>query len=314
MLINQTLKRATPKALASVSAFAEALAHEKGASPHTVKNYLHDLLQFCAYLQKYKPELMTRGDLSLEKIDPLTVRSYLSILFQKNSPSSVARKLSSLKSFFQFWVKKGAIAQNPARPIHSPKIPKKLPKFLNVDEIFRLLDSPGDEQFSDLRNKAILELLYSCGLRVAELTGLDIDDVDLENRLVKVVGKGSKERLVPIGKKASERLNRYLALRSQVIKKDRPLEAFFLNKQGGRLGVRSVERFVDEAILKSGLSKRISPHVLRHTFATHLLNAGADLRSIQELLGHVSLSTTQKYTHVNLDHLMKVYDSAHPKA
>lgn len=314
MVINQVLKRPTPKAVASVSAFGEALEHERGASPHTVKNYLHDLGEFCAYLQKYKPELMTKGDLSLEKIDPMIVRSYLSILFQKNSPASIARKLSSLKSFFQFWVKKGVIAQNPARPIHSPKIPKKLPKFLNVDEIFRLLDSPGDEQFSDLRNKAILELLYSCGLRVAELVGLDIDDIDLENRLVKVIGKGSKERLVPMGKKASHRLNRYLDLRSQVIKKDRPLEAFFLNKQGGRLGVRSVERFVDEAILKSGLSKRISPHVLRHTFATHLLNAGADLRSIQELLGHSSLSTTQKYTHVNLDHLMKVYDNAHPKA
>ncbi|MBI2338795.1 MAG: tyrosine recombinase XerC [Deltaproteobacteria bacterium] len=297
-----------------ITAFETALVHEKNASPHTVKNYVHDLAEFRAYLTGCQPDLIEEGAMAINRINPLVIRSYLSILFQKNSPASVARKLSSLRTFFQHWLKNGKINQNPARAIHSPKIPKRLPRFLNVDEIIAMLDSPSEDDFAGRRDKAILELLYSCGLRVSELVGVDLDRLDLENRLVRVLGKGGKERIVPVGKKAVERVRHYLELRPTVLKADKPTGALFLNRWGRRLTVRSVQRMVDEANRRCGLDKAVSPHVLRHTFATHLLNAGADLRSIQELLGHASLSTTQKYTHVNLDQLMKVYDKAHPKA
>lgn len=297
----------------SFAVFRDALVHEKGASAHTVRNYLHDLSEFSAYLLKYQPELMA-GELLLEKVDPLIIRSFLSVLFQKNNPASIARKLSSLRSFFQFWVKRGRIPQNPARAIHSPKIPKRLPRFLNKEEIFGILDLPGEDDYRSRRDRAVLELLYSCGLRVSELVGLNLLSLDLDNRLIRVMGKGSKERLIPVGKKAADRLMEYFELRPKVLAKGKESHAVFLNQRGGRLTVRSIQRLLDTAIRKAGLSKQISPHVLRHTFATHLLNAGADLRSIQELLGHVSLSTTQKYTHVNLEQLMKVYKEAHPKA
>lgn len=297
-----------------IEQFKQSLIHEKGASDHTVKNYTHDLLEFYAYLTEYQPDLIQNRDIKLDNINPLILRSFLSILFQKNSPSSVARKLSSLRSFFQYWVKNGKISQNPARAIHSPKVPKRVPKFLGVEEIFKLLDSPSEDSFQGRRDKSILELLYSCGLRVSELVKLDIDQIDSQNRMIRILGKGRKERLVPVGKKAVESIQRYIELRSSVLKQNRDEPALFLNYRGGRLSVRSVQRLLEDALIRSGLPKDISPHVLRHTFATHLLNAGADLRSIQELLGHSSLSTTQKYTHVNLDHMMKVYDEAHPKA
>lgn len=297
----------------SFAVFRDALVHEKGASTHTVRNYLHDLSEFSAYLLKYQPELMA-GELLLEKVDPLVIRSFLSVLFQKNNPASIARKLSTLRSFFQFWVKRGRIPQNPARAIHSPKIPKRLPRFLNKEEIFGILDLPGDDDYRSRRDRAVLELLYSCGLRVSELVGLNLLSLDLDNRLIRVMGKGSKERLIPVGKKAADRLMEYFELRPKVLARGKESHAVFLNQRGGRLTVRSIQRLLDTAIRKAGLSKQISPHVLRHTFATHLLNAGADLRSIQELLGHASLSTTQKYTHVNLEQLMKVYKEAHPKA
>lgn len=297
-----------------IKAFRESLIYERGASKHTVKNYVRDLVEFYSYLKRIEPDLIGKEGMKLSGINPLVLRSYLSVLIQKNHPASVARKLSSLRSFFQYWVKKGKIAQNPAKAIHSPKLPKRLPKFLNVDEVFALLDVPGSDDMRGRRDKAILELLYSCGLRVSELVGLDVAQVDLENRLVRVFGKGGKERLVPIGKKASQKIDHYLKLRDTFVKKDKDSGAVFLNVRGERLSVRSIQRLVDDTIKKCGLSKEVSPHVLRHTFATHLLNAGADLRSIQELLGHASLSTTQKYTHVNLDQLMKVYDASHPKA
>lgn len=292
----------------TVKAFRDSLVHERGASSNTVKNYLHDLGEFAAYLRKYQPQLTDREELLLEKIDPLAIRSFLSVLFQKNNAASIARKLSALRSFFQFWVKKGRITQNPARAVHSPKISKKLPRFLNQSEVFDLLDKSGGVDLKGRRDRAMLELLYSCGLRVSELVGLNRVSLDLENRLIRVLGKGNKERLVPVGKKAAERLTEYLNLRED------HTPAVFLNHRGGRLTVRSVQRLLDFAIRKAGIAKQISPHVLRHTFATHLLNNGADLRSIQELLGHSSLSTTQRYTHVNLEQLMKVYKEAHPKA
>lgn len=297
-----------------IQAFKETLLHQKGASPHTVKNYVRDLEEFYGLVKKNYPELLKKDNFDLKKINPLVLRSYLSLLFQKNKPSSIARKLSSIRSFFKYWVERGELSQNPASVIHSPKIPKRLPEFLNVDEVFSLLDIPYSQDFAGLRDKAILELLYSCGLRVSELVYLDLNHLNLSERLVKVKGKGNKERIVPIGKKASSALEKYLEKREENLLNKPVADAVFLNRGGGRLTVRSVQRLVEAAIKKSGTGKHLSPHVLRHTFATHLLNSGADLRSIQELLGHASLSTTQKYTHVNLDQLMKVYDQAHPKA
>lgn len=296
-----------------IQEYREALIHEMNSSPHTVKNYLHDLTNFAGYLAKFHPDVMVKGEMDIQRIDPVMLRSYLAFLYQSLSPMSIARKISTLKGFFGYWQKRGKISQNPAQVLHSPKIPKQLPKFLNVDEIFTLLDSLRKDTFAGRRDKAILELLYSSGLRVSELVGLNPDKLDLENRLVKVCGKGNKERIVPIGKKAVESIFRYLETRGQKMRSfaEDPL---FLNNRGGRLTVRSVQRLVDDAIRQSGISKRVSPHVLRHSFATHLLNSGADLRSIQELLGHASLSTTQKYTHVNVDQLMKVYEKSHPKA
>lgn len=299
----------------TIASYEEGLIHERNASPHTVKNYVFDLVEFHDYLKKFQSDLLiNKEQIDLQKINPLIIRSYLAVLFQKLSPASIARKLSSLKSFFRYWQKKGKLVQNPANAIHSPKLPKKLPKFLNVDEIFAVLDASFQETYQGKRDKAILELLYSSGLRVSELVGLDLEKMDLQNRLVRVLGKGSKERIVPLGKKASDALVRYLEERSKKVKQDRDTQAVFLNNRGERLNVRTVQRLVDQAMNRCGLTKKISPHVLRHTFATHLLNGGADLRSIQELLGHASLTTTQRYTHVSLDHIMSVYDKAHPKA
>lgn len=294
-----------------ITSFADALTFERKASPHTVSNYVLDLEAFREHLTQNHPDLLENGAIKIGEISPLIVRSYLSVLFQKHHPSSCSRKLSSLRSFFQHWVKQGHLTQNPARAIHGPKIPKRLPKFLGVEEIFAILDQPFEDDFSGQRDRAILELLYSCGLRVSELTGLDEVDVDLENRMVKVCGKGNKERIVPIGKKAIGALRDYLVYRLHLKTED---GAIFVNRLGQRISTRSIQRMVEKINSKIGLNKNISPHILRHTFATHLLNSGADLRAIQELLGHSSLSTTQKYTHVNLDQLMKVYDASHPKA
>lgn len=298
-----------------IKSFIEYLTHEKRSSEHTIKNYTRDLLEFYHYLSQNHQDLIENEQINLLNINPLIIRSYVSILFQRNNAASVARKVSCLRSFFQYWVKKGLISQNPAKTIHSPKVPKKLPQFLTVDEVFTLLDFPCEDHVLSRRDKAILELLYSSGLRVSELTNLDLKNVNNHDRTARILGKGNKERIVPVSQKAVQKLKSYLDLRYQLVKKkDNSCEAIFLNNRGGRLSVRTVQRIVDQAISQSGLKKEISPHVLRHSFATHLLNAGADLRSIQELLGHVSLSTTQKYTHLNLDQLMKVYDESHPKA
>lgn len=298
-----------------IEGFRMSLHHEKHSTNNTVRNYLHDLYEFYTFLKQYQPDLFAGKELKMDQVNPLIIRSWLAVLLQKNQSASVARKLSSLRSFFGYWVKKGKLNQNPAKTVHSPKVPKKLPRFLTVDEMFALLDAPKGEDILHKRDRAILELLYSCGLRVSELVGLDLKDIDFDNRLARVWGKGNKERIVPIGKKAIECLQEYILNRNQLIASKRSeSQAVFINNRAERLNVRSVQRMVEECIKLCGISKEVSPHVLRHSFATHLLNAGADLRSIQELLGHSSLSTTQKYTHVNLDQLMKVYDQSHPKA
>ncbi|MCP5463849.1 MAG: tyrosine recombinase XerC [Deltaproteobacteria bacterium] len=298
---------------AQILEFLQYLQSQRNASHNTVLSYGRDLQEFCDYLAEHQREAVSRGMIVLDRINPLMIRSYLSLLYQKNGATSIARKLSSLRSFFKYFVKKGDIDQNPAKVISSPKVPKKLPKFLNVDEVNAMLAVEMSHAKYGARDKAILELLYSSGLRVSELVGINTDALDLEEGLVRVLGKGNKERLVPIGSKALEALHEYQEERNQ-IKKIKDLDALFLNKNGTRLSQRSVQRLVAKVLKATGLNKTVTPHTFRHSFATHLLGSGADLRSIQELLGHKSLSTTQRYTHVGVEELARVYDKAHPKS
>ena len=288
--------------------FSSFLENERRSSNHTVKNYAVDLSQFSKFLEDKK----RNRDVAL--IDHATIREYLGTLFGKKNPTSIARKLSSLRSFFDFCIRRGFIKNNPAREVPAPKVPKRVPKFLTVDEVFALLDSPDTNGALGRRDKAIMELLYASGLRVSELVGLDHTDINLEEGSVKVLGKGRKERIVPVGAKACEALRLYLDLRPALVSAAANHNAIFVNRNGTRLSTRAVERLLIKYLKRSGIQKAATPHVLRHTFATHLLNAGADMRGIQELLGHSSLSTTQKYTHVGIEKMMEVYDKAHPKA
>jgi integrase/recombinase XerC len=247
-------------------------------------------------------------------VDTITIRGYLGYLHKRNKKTTIARKLSALRSFFNFLVRRGVTEDNPADSILTPKQDKTIPAYLPVDEMFRLLDSIKTNRVLDLRNRAIFETLYSCGIRVSELVGLNTIDVDNREGLIRVLGKGDQERIVPIGKKALTAIKTYRQLLNQKCgiseKRQGPL---FLNKNKGRLTARSVARILDKLVATCGLLTPVSPHTLRHTFATHMLDAGADLRVIQELLGHKSLSTTQKYTHVSIDRLMATYDKAHPR-
>jgi integrase/recombinase XerC len=224
--------------------------------------------------------------------------------------SSIGRKLAAIRSFFRFLLRRGEVAKNPAELIATPKKEQRLPFHLDIDQTTALMEAPESEQKYALRDRAILELLYSSGLRVSELTGLNIGEFDPTAGMVRVAGKGGKERIVPVGSRAQKALQEYLDQRNSEAARG----AFFINTRGSRINRRSVARIVDSHVLRIAAFKRISPHTLRHTFATHMLEGGADLRAIQELLGHASLSTTQKYTHVSIDRLMEVYDKAHPKA
>ena len=270
-------------------------------SSHTLRVYLIDLKDFSVFLNE-EPE----------DIDYLDIRSYIASLHHRNlKKSSISRKLASIRSYFKYLHREGYVKKNPAKLVSSPRVPKTLPRFLDIDETFSLMDTPKGETFIPARDKAILELLYSSGLRVSELTSLDVVDLDIKETLVRVKGKGRKERIVPIGSKAMEAIQNYLPERISLKKKS---PALFLNNRGGRLTQRSVRRILVAYSRMINLKGDISPHTLRHTFATHLLHEGADLRAIQELLGHSSLSTTQKYTHVDIRHLTEVYDKAHPMA
>ncbi len=286
--------------------FFRYLQAEKNASSHTLKNYRRDLEEFTFFIQKEFPRLIVKGKPIWEKLEIRHLRAFMAQLFQKNRASSVGRKLSSLKSFYHFAVRKGLLKNNPARLILTPKKPKLLPRFLSVDEAERLMVVSRS-----LRDHAILEIFYGCGLRVSELAGLNFSDLDLLNQSLRIKGKGNKERIVPITHQCWEALKLYLEERKNPKLQS---EAVFLNNRGGRIHVRSLERLVEKYQLKSGLGRKVSPHGLRHSYATHLLGNGADLRSIQQLLGHSSLSTTQKYTHLSLEKLMEIYDKAHPKA
>lgn len=281
--------------------FIDFLKTEQGVSPHTLRAYTKDLTEFASFL-----------DEDPKDIDYLDIRSYIASLHHKNlKKSSISRKLATIRSYFKYLHREGYVKKNPAKLVASPRLPKTLPRFLDIDETFSLMDSPKGETFIPARDKAFLELLYSSGLRVSELTSLDVVDLDIKESIVRVKGKGNKERIVPIGSKAMEAIQNYLPERISLKKKS---PALFLNNRGGRLTQRSVRRILVAYSRMINLKGDISPHTLRHTFATHLLHEGADLRSIQELLGHSSLSTTQKYTHVDIRHLTEVYDKAHPMA
>jgi len=254
---------------------------------------------------------------AVEKIDHLAIRAFLSHIYRGSKKSSLARKLAAQRSFFRYLVNEGILKHSPAEFVATPKLEKSLPAFLPVDEVFSLVETPDPSSVWGARDRAILETLYSCGIRVSELVGLSDGDIDFHLGILRVYGKGGKERVVPVGSKAVEALQAYLPRRDEVLaqrKRMGPRAPIFINPRGTRLTARSIARILLKHILRSGFLRKVSPHGLRHTFATHLLDAGADLRFIQELLGHVSLSTTQRYTHVSVDKLMEVYDKAHPRA
>lgn len=283
-----------------IQKFVKYLEVEKNYSVHTILNYQIDLNECEKFTRETK----------VEKIDYLILRRFLAHLRGRDyRPRTLARKLSALRSFFRFLQKDGLIKDNPAKLLMSPKLDKTLPKFLAEEEIVRFIESSEPKTESGKRDRAILETLYSAGIRVSELVGLNEEDIDLIGSIIKVRGKGRKERLVPIGNTAARALRAYLDVR-----KNKSGTAVFLNKSHTRLSDRSVRNIVNKYMLKAAVKQDISPHVLRHSFATHLLDHGADLRAVQELLGHVNLSTTQMYTHVTTDRLKKVYDKAHPRA
>lgn len=288
-----------------IEAFCRYLETERNVSPHTLKGYRTDLELFMGFVRAEQGR-----EPDVEAVSHLTVRRYLASLQRECGRSSSGRKLAAIRSFFKYLAREGKVRMNPAELVSTPRQEKKVPFHLDIDEVTALVTAPGGTDLLMLRDRAILEILYSCGIRVSELTGLDVGGVDLDGRMVRVLGKGGKERIVPLGSHAAAALSDYLLARSHP-PADAPL---IVNARGGRLTSRSVGRIVDRHILKIATMKKVSPHTLRHTFATHLLEGGADLRAIQELLGHASLSTTQKYTHVSIDRLMEVYDKAHPKA
>lgn len=287
---------------AAVGSFLEYLGVERGASPHTLRSYAADLTEFTRFLADERIG-------GLPDADTRAVRAYVARLHQRRlSKATIARKLAAVRSCFRFLARRGALPANPARQVRSPRLGRRLPSFLPVDEATVLLNAPPEPSAAGARDRALLELLYASGLRVAEGCGLDLDDLDEARRTVRVVGKGDKERVVPVGETALEALAAHLAMRGR---RRGPL---FLNARGGRLTPRSAHRIVRARARLAGIDQRVTPHTLRHSFATHMLGAGADLRLIQELLGHSRLSTTQRYTHVSPEHLMRVYDRAHPRA
>jgi len=293
--------------------FLDYLTYERNVAVNTVIAYRDDLESFTTFLcNDYFT--MARDQLELARVDHLAVRSYLAHLSRRKlSRSSAARHLSALRTFFKWLVREGVVEANPARTVSTPKREKHLPVVMQTSDVALLLEQPDTSTTLGIRDAAFMELMYASGLRIGELVGIDLDDFELRSRLVKVHGKGSKERIVPFGSKAEAAVRAYLAVRGELA--DDPEEqALFVNYRGGRITVRSVRRLFDGYLRKAALRAGISPHTMRHSFATHLLNAGADLRAIQELLGHASLSTTQKYTHLNDWQLIAVYKKAHPRA
>lgn len=284
-----------------IKKFTRYLEVEKAVSDHTVRAYRKDLEEFSKYVN-------TEPD----QIDMIDVRGFIAGQIKSGlNKITVTRRLSSIRSFFKFLHREGYILSNPAKLVSNLKTPKLLPRFLSVDDVFSLLEKPEGIGLIPARDKAILELLYSSGLRVSELSGLNTDDLNIKESLIKIRGKGKKERIVPVGSKAIDAIKSYMIERILLKTKDK---ALFLNRTGTRLTDRGVRRIVVKYARAIAMNGQIGPHTLRHSFASHLLQGGADLRAIQELLGHSSLSTTQKYTHLDITHLMDIYDKAHPFA
>lgn len=299
--------------------FLEHLRYERNLSQHTLRNYQSDLEQFHDYLAPAEPKTGKRTEPPLAEIDHITVREWLATLHSaEKQKSSIARKLAALRTFFQFLVREGVVEKNPAKLVATPRLEKKLPKHLSIEEAIKFVETPDLATDLGKRDRAMLELMYATGVRVAELTKLNLGHIDFRNRLIRVTGKRRKERIVPFGEPALAALKVYLEVRDRFLDaapiSEREPEALFLNYQGTRITTRSVGRMVEKYIRICAGRYDISPHALRHSFATHLLDSGADLRDIQELLGHARLSSTQIYTHVSMEKLIQVYDKAHPKA
>lgn len=308
--------------------FCEYLSVEKGSSEHTIRNYKIDLINFFSFIYKngkYNESedkdtrrflLMDISDLN--HVNQRDIRAYIAKLyFDKLSRATISRKISVLRSFFKFMYRQGEIKNNPAKYVSSSRIPIKLSPFLSVDEVFGIIKSiKQSNKINELRDLAIIETFYSTGIRISELVSLNVEDIEFNENLMKVKGKGKKERIVPIGSKAIDSIKNYLIKKAELKKDSSFLRygAIFENRFGLRISPRSVHRIVKKCSKVAGINKRITPHSLRHSYATHLLDAGADLRIIQELLGHSKLSTTQRYTHLNMNKLMEVYDKAHPRA
>jgi integrase/recombinase XerC len=291
-----------PEALRELSKnFYRYLSLEKGVSPNTQRAYEGDIERFVTFLEKK----------DYGEVDLKAIRTYVGEIYGDLKKSSLSRKVSSIRVFFKFLKKRGYITENPAALVKNPRIEKHLPKFYTVDEIFHFLDTLPEETWINLRNRAIFELIYSTGMRASEALALDIADVHLEGLMALVKGKGGKERVLPFGEKARDAIERYLReLRARRIESTK---ALFVNRQGGRLSYRGLLKVMKKHQLDASLFKNLALHGIRHSFATHMLDGGADLRSIQELLGHSKLSTTQRYTHISMDKIMEIYDKAHPR-
>lgn len=310
-----------------VRQFLDYLKLERHFSDYTVKSYGADLQQFGQYLageighgvgNVAPPQKLTAAQIDEKKIkcEPTTVREFLTYLYAQNyTKSTTARKLATLRSFYKFLIRRGQVSASPLVTIRTPKQDKRLPKCLDLEQVQKLLDAPGDGDILAARDRAMLEILYSSGIRVSELVELEMQDLDLVEGVLRVRGKGRKDRLTPIGSQAIKALQKYFEMRATEPRCNGPYAArVFLNKHGEPLSTRSVRRKLDKYLVQAGLDPGISPHTLRHSFATHLLNNGADLRSVQELLGHQSLSTTQVYTHLTTARMKEAYNTAHPRA
>jgi len=297
-----------------VQQFLHYLRQERNASSHTIQAYEDDLGQFLDFLQRH----FSSRTVDVSDVDHITIRLFLGDLLERGfSKRSAARKLACIRSLFRFLHKRGAIARNPSVNVASPRLEKRLPEYLDEQAVDRLMDQPDCSTPEGLRDRAILEMFYGTGIRLSELILLSLDDFDMRNGTLKVTGKGNKERIVPIGRKALAALDRFLAVRSWFLAKGTladTLRVLFLTKRGYRMNPKGVNTLLNRYIGQVSEIEQKSPHVLRHSFATHMLNRGADLRAVKEMLGHESLSTTQIYTHVSVDRLKKVYAQAHPKA
>lgn len=293
----------------NVDRFLEYLCVERGRSERTLAAYSSDLSQLQEHLEAQELSLDQVGQIGLKDL-----RGFVAARLDMDTSATLARKISAIRSFWTFLVKKGVVEDDIAELLSAPKVRQPLKNFLSVDEIFQLLDGHKQDGVLGIRDMAMWETLYGCGLRVSELVGLNLAEVDLKEGWIRTLGKGNKERMVPIGQKAKTAIELYLSRRGEIALDNHSTSAIWVNSRGGRLSDRSVRRLLKEHLIRAGLDTSVTPHGLRHSFATHLLDAGADLRGIQELLGHASLSTTQRYTHVSVERLAEVYDAAHPRA